>query len=527
MTDGNSRNVLSISSSSGVTEADRSKVILLTCYMTGAEKGANLGTPGYSYDFVAQIFMPLLGKWGQVIPVPFPKTNLDKEAERVLSEGLDPIHVSFLPFQDVTLSKIVPNVVVPAWEFPDIPDYSFDFNPQNDWKATGNHCDAVIVGGEFTKQTFESGGIQTPIHIVPVPTPTEYFEVSDLPGTQVAYEFEFGLYDPRKRTGVWKDPKKMRPWWKTVGAKGEDAVRWMGGKFLGEKRWKQVKGPYQRKLQQTLLTHKRSKSTPAKFSLPFKTTQTLPGNSIIYTSILNPADGRKNWVDLITGFQYALGEHEDAVLIVKLITGRPLEALKVIRYYLNRDVPHRCKIMFVTDFLSNEQMVSLAEKSTYYLQTTKAEGNCLPLMNFLAAGRPAISPCHTAIADYFNETMGFPVDSHAEPAAWPHDPQLRLRTSWQRLVWPSLVDQLRRSYEIAKYDRSEYEVMSSRCRQKMQSWAHGSVVQENLNAALDETFIRSKRASIHRDLVNEGLVSPALKVVTPNHDQDVSSKKVA
>jgi len=148
-------------------------------------------------------------------------------------------------------------------------------------------------------------------------------------------------------------------------------------------------------------------------------------------------------------------------------------------------------------------------------------------MNFLAAGRPGVTPCHTAIADYFDETMGFPVESHPEPAAWPHDPQLRLRTSWQRLVWPSLVDQLRRSYEIAKYDRSEYEVMSSRCRQKMQSWAHGSVVQENLNAALDETFIRSKRASIPRDLVNEGLVSPALKVVTPNHDQDVSSKKVA
>ena len=42
------------------------RAVLLSCYMTGAPSGANLGTAGYSYDFVAEMFIPLLSRWGEL-----------------------------------------------------------------------------------------------------------------------------------------------------------------------------------------------------------------------------------------------------------------------------------------------------------------------------------------------------------------------------------------------------------------------------------------------------------------------------
>ena len=111
-------------------------------------------------------------------------------------------------------------------------------------------------------------------------------------------------------------------------------------------------------------------------------------------------------------------------------------------------------------------------------------------MNYLAAGRPAVSPCHSAIEDYFDEEVGFVVDSHAEPAAFPHDPELRCRTTWARIVWPSLVKQIRASYELAKSDPASYQAMAGKARARMQGWASMDQVGQRLNVALDATVAK-------------------------------------
>lgn len=488
------------------------RAILLTCYMTGADQGANLGSPGYSYDFVAQVFAPLLAQWGELIPVPHPQKNLEKKAREALDRGLDPIHVSFLPFQDTVLSELVPNIVVPAWEFPDIPTEAFDDNPQNDWSYMGNRCVSVFVGGEFTKRTFESGGINVPIHVVQVPTPQEYYDVAPVSYDAPVREFDFQLYDPRQRvfSSSTQVPKKIRPWYQELGRAIENMVRASASSVIGAERWKKMKKPLQKAWDQSAMERQKAKAKakPTKFKLPFETTSTIPGNSIVYTSIFNPGDGRKNWMDLLSAFQYALGEYDDAILLVKLITSRPEDAMRAINFYVNKDIPSRCRVLFTSEFLSHEQMVSLAEASSFYLQTTRGEGNCLPLMNFLAAGRPGVSPSHTAIADYFEDGMGFKPETHPEPCAFPHDPNFRFRTSWNRMVWPSLVENLRQSYDLAKNQQAEYQAMSERCRAKMLSWSHESVVSERLTQALDHTYesIQQSRSNSIVNLTHAGAI---------------------
>src|SRR5690554_4633707 len=45
---------------------------------------------------------------------------------------------------------------------------------------------------------------------------------------------------------------------------------------------------------------------------------TLELTGVVYTTVFNPADGRKNWRDMLSAFCFALGEHEDATLILKI-----------------------------------------------------------------------------------------------------------------------------------------------------------------------------------------------------------------
>ncbi len=466
--------------------------ILVTSYVTGAAKGRNLGVAGYSYDIVTELFLPLLRRWGEVFTVARPRRDLEAKVQAVRQRGFDPIHVTFRPFQDAILARSIPNVVVPAWEFPDVPDSQFGGNPQNDWPATAERCSLVLVGGPFTQQALHRAGTRTPVRIVQVPTPREYFELPPWdPDKQTVLEcsgYEYRRPPPEApRTIPFPElvssvrtnrtmPRPQRP------SRTIDAAR---------RTYKGLVRPIlPQRLAQTISSAWRGakegwRRPVGRPSPRDDMTCPLELSGVVYTSILNPIDGRKNWHDLLTGFLLALGDREDATLVVKLITSDPHATRRVLNNYKLRDIPHRCKLVFIDDYLSEEQLLQLAEASTYYLQTTKAEGNCLPLMNYLAAARPGISPVHSAIGDYFDERIGYAVESHAEPSAWPHDPRMRIRTTWDRIVWTSLVDRIRKSYFAAKNDRPAYAAMADRARDRMLDWASPQSIWPRLESALD------------------------------------------
>jgi glycosyltransferase involved in cell wall biosynthesis len=455
------------------------RAILLTCYETGAVRGKNLGTPGYSYDLVAKLFTPLLERWGEVIRTPRDPRALDTAAENARRRGFEPLHVSFVPFQDFCAASKAANVIVPAWEFPDIPNEPFDGNPLNDWPAAAEGCDLVIVGGPYTVDTFRRGGIAKPIRVVPVPTPEVCF---DLPRWHYGQSILLGCNAyVFQHTG---DAGEVVP--EAATAKPRSRLR----DFLRTRArlaYRSVVKPLVPPIVHQALRSAARILTPRLVD-PFgreHQRRYLELSGIVYTSIFNPADGRKNWEDLLSGFVTALGDCPDATLVLKLIAKNPTWAERVAQYYRCLDSRHRCRVIFITEYLSEEQMLALTEATTYYITTTRAEGNCLPVMNYLAAGRPVVSTCHTAISDYFSNQMGFILESHPEPGIWPHDSALRFKTTWGRLVWPSLLEQLRHSYEIARNAHPAYEAMAAAGQAKMREWAHPEVVWERLKAALD------------------------------------------
>ena len=462
----------------------QSPATLLTSYRSGATHGKRLGTAGYSYDFVAGLFAPLFERLGPLVQIRN-RAEIGREAKAARAANLCPVHVSFQPFQDALLAPDIQNVVVPAWEFPDVPDHGFDGNPQNNWVATANRCSMVLVGGQFTADALSRAGVTAPVRIVPVPTPLSYFDTPAWEsGDRAVLECATHIFPDADATPdvlpLHADTSCVQPR-ESLGRRFGDATRRTALRAYRQfikpclPRW--IAPAVSAALRAGFMTWQGQR-------LWSKCADTLDLSGIVYTSIFNPHDGRKNWEDTITAFLYALKDCEDATLVLKLATSDPTAVQQVVSFYRRLDVPHRCRLALIPAFLTEAEMLELARVSTYYVTSTRAEGNCLPVMNYLAAGRPCISPSHTAISDYFNAEMGLVVESHPEPAHWPHDSQQRWRTTDHRLVWTSLVEQIRRGYQIAKADRAAYRAMAAAGREKMRQWAHPDAVLPRLCTAM-------------------------------------------
>ncbi len=158
----------------------KKKAFLVTSYMTGSTWGRNLGMPGYSYDFLAKLFRPIIEEHGEYIAISDPKMELDEAAQQARCRGLEPVHLSFLPFQHIRLCNTAPNIVMPAWEFPDIPDHEFDNLPQNNWTKVANDCNLIMVAGDYTGDALRRGGVTTPVVSVQTPAAHAYFGLRPL-----------------------------------------------------------------------------------------------------------------------------------------------------------------------------------------------------------------------------------------------------------------------------------------------------------------------------------------------------------
>lgn len=483
------------------------RALIVSSVFPEAETVQQIGREAYSYHFVHRAFAALLARWGQTQEVTRPESRLDFALWRASQQHLQPLHLSFTPLHLMYLTARAPNVAFPFWEFPDIPHTDLAHNPRNNWVRIAQRLDLILTASTFTREAFVRAGVTTPIHVVPVPIAANYFAVPD--------------WDPRQRTVLdcpayifpqrEASPAPPNPWVPATPAR-------QGLKASARRAYKvYVKPRLPRLVDKYLTLGVRSiasvrQARGLEVHIPYVTSPRLSLSGVVYTTIFNPFDPRKNWQDLLTAYLRALGDQDEATLIVKLVVCpelAPAALNSVVQYYQSLGLRHRCKLAFVTAYLSEDQMVELAQASTYYVNTARAEGACLPLQSFLAAGRPGIAPAHTALGDYFAADLGFVVTSHPEPASWPHDPDHRCTTSWHRLVWQSLHDQLRASYATAKQDQARYQALARRGRTQILEFAGAERVWPRLAGALDAVADRARAVADAADTQPPSLLRKA------------------
>ncbi len=480
------------------------------------------GTYGYSYHVAARRFEPILAKLGEVVWLDRPESRLEFAIHKVQSEGKEPIALAFQAFQDHFPCRSAPDVIYLFWEFPDVTDEPLLENPRYVWPQMARSVDLILTASTSAAETLGRAGVRTPVRVVPVPVPEEWFAVPPWGGPKKVELTVLG----QEVNAVWANPMPAPP----APLPPAPPNAWPRRAFR-KTRLLYSKG--MRPLVPPVLDHsltslaracKRALTPrpqnhvplpPAPTPPPPKPTLRLSG--IVYTMVLQPGP-RKALRDLMTAFVWALRDRSDAVLVLRIISEPKdlpahLEEIRSIYRSLSA-IPHQCRIVVLTDPMSEEQMRELTALTTYYVNATKAEGACLPLMEMLAAGRPGLSPIHTAMGDYFDASVGFVIESHPEPCPFPGDYSQRLRTTCHRLVWQSLRDQFQASYALA-HDREAYGALAMRARQRMRDHCGTERVTTLLKEALplvegSPTTARKKQPlpSRQRQIENRSRRSP-------------------
>jgi glycosyltransferase involved in cell wall biosynthesis len=449
-----------------------------------------VGKEAYSYHFVAQAFTPLLERLGSVSEITRPESRLDYALWRAQRDGRAGVHLSFLPIHSGYLSSRAPNVAFPSWEFPDIPTTNLGGNPRHNWARIAQYFDAIVCHSRCARDAFRRAGIATPATVVPIPVPASYFDLPRWqPNDTVVLDhpcFELPQHEEAEESLAETTAKLTGLSWRQHG---RNAYR----RFIKPC----VPGQADRYIWYAARAAGLVRKRRAEDEIPCRLSKQVRLSGVVYTTVFNPFDPRKNWQDLLTAFLLTFANRAGVTLVMKLVLRpemlRP-GLLEIFEFYRNAGIDHACKIVLIWSYLSDHDMLELTRASTYYVNTSRGEGSCLPLQNFLAAGRPGIAPVHSGLADYFDENVGFVVDSHPEPAAFPQDPDKRLRTSWHRLVWSSLCAQLSASYRLVHSTDDTYPAMGLRARQGMADFASAESVWPLLVNALDPVLAARTRA---------------------------------
>jgi len=178
----------------------------------------------------------------------------------------------------------------------------------------------------------------------------------------------------------------------------------------------------------------------------------------VLTSVFAPKDGRKNWQDMLTAFLSAFSDTADATLVFKMI-GRESYWWWETHDLLARMPPARCRVVVLQGFLSDAYYAELIGATHWVVNSSVAEGLCLPLLEFMCAGRPALAPGHTAMADYLNPGNSLVVRSDEDYCGWPQDTRCHFTSTRHRVEWASLRDCMREAYRITRFDPKRYDAM--------------------------------------------------------------------
>lgn len=462
-------------------------IILVSSKISHKNIHASLGKPEYSYFFLMKDFLPALERIGTVIQVQSLE-EVDALHASYSAQGEKVVFLSVSPPQQTPVGLDCPTVILFAWEFDSIPELSWDDDPHNNWRYVFSGLQGAICTSRETAQLVrEASRPEFPVIALPAPIWDRYAGLGSEEGWPARLEertFEFsGLVIDSPLLGLSADglvrkpepdipaaapvvpvaPPRMG-----LGAAWQLSVALLRGWWGEMRRW-------------------------GKSEVSADGTRHVGVSGVVYSTVLNPADGRKNWVDIVTAFCWAFKNTEDATLVVKM-THHDLEYYRIVLLtLLSRLAPFKCRVLVLHGFLEDSQYQTLIGATSYYVNASTGEGLCLPLMEFLASGKPAIAPAHTAMADYLNPQMAFVLRTSLEPTCWPHDPTGMLFTRRHRLNWQSLMESFRASYEVAKEQPEQYQCMSREAYRHMREFASVAQVAGPLETFLNQVVATPAR----------------------------------
>ncbi len=450
-----------------------------------------LGVAEYSYFFVREIFRRMLEKHAEVVVVTDPPGEVDRLYDTYRGQGRECVFLSFAPPHKTFIELRCPTIPVFAWEFDTIPTEVWDDEPRNDWRFVLSKLGRAITHSKYSVEAVKSAmGVDFPVVSIPAPV---WDTIRQFCGDIGAHNTGFELFvqgrhfdsrdapaqdtseSQQKRLGIRRRLElsvSHFAWWyrQVLADLLPTPLRIFISKFV-----RLIYSPF------------RGQRSPAPSHLD---SIRFDEREIVYTSVFNPADGRKNWRDMMTAFCTACAACENATLIFKFIHRDSSWEYNDARAILSRLPPYRCRVVVIDGFLNDDSYRQLIARSAFVVTSSLSEGQCLPLLEFLSCGKPAVSTSNTAMQDYLDGDIGFIARSSPELCCWPHDTRNVLRAHRYRVDWQSLKLAFQDSYRVATHDPKRYEQMGARAIARMRDHCSEAVALSKLESFLVATGTR-------------------------------------
>ena len=497
----------------------------------------SLGRPEYSYYFVLKAYRPVLESLGQVHVVSS-AAEVDPLYRQLQLAGQDCLFLSFAPPHKTPTDLQCPVVCVIAWEYDSIPDAPRDDDTRHDWsRLLASHGRAITLSSHTAQAIRRTMGEDFPVLVLPTPlwegfagvrrqfppaavNPGAVLQIKGCiidsrtlglsadgliaPAVDVQEPQPDAVVTPeaaplppltlRRRAFITKH--YLRESYRAAATPTDhgplfllkhnlllwyrEAVRDLLPLALRRQLFR-LRSPAPEPLPPAVIVETPPVVEHPQASLPdtSATVQT-EVSGVVYVSVFNPEDGRKNWHHLITAFCWAMRDVEDATLVLKMTQNDLATYYVHLITLLSQLSPFACRVVVMHGYLEDQEFARLYGAASFYVNASRCEGLCLPLMEFMSCARPVIAPDHTAMHDYIDERVGFIVKSSREPTIWPDDVRILYRTLRHRPDWGSLKTAYENSYAMAKNDPVAYQAMALAANERMREYCSFAPVQQRL-----------------------------------------------
>lgn len=316
----------------------------------------NLGSPHYSYRFAEEKFLRCFSSMSmQAVHLAMPEYYSAPRSYNDLPRFRGRlVHFMFRSTEDFRFLKDGYNIACFAWEFPHLKDFAREGeHPFSNQVRMLRLCEEIWVPCRYTVEVLERHGIGN-VHWLPAPV-----EVLERPRAD-------------RKTALSKlGHLNTKPF--QVNFLGSHGIR---------------KGDTYKPLFSTLVERGSS------------------SRKTVYLSVFNPEDFRKNLDALVRGFDLFQQRHGQAVLLIKALTSAERFSLdQVVSNVMLAKLASGSSfandsIVVFNEYLEDDEMTALYDLADFYLCTSIAEGQNLPLLEAMARGVVPVTTRNTAMLDY-------------------------------------------------------------------------------------------------------------------------------
>lgn len=403
--------------------------------LAAADGKVPLGAAHYSYGFVADKFVDLLSSCSysfeelvrpELIPA-LTVSEISADAHRKV------VHLIMKPFEEIRILKGAYNVAYLMWEFDRLPEFARlpDRHPGRvsklyDYLHMIKLCDEVWVGCTFTQRVFESAGIRS-VHVIPTPV---------LPPRVTPHNrSERRLKALDMLSQIYALPISAE-----VGS-------------LSQRR---------RKLAELV---------------------TETSNARIFVAVINPGDMRKNLPTLLRSFaRVHLRDSRNILLLKLVIDNKVVTYEKVIKEILparfrevemDENIIYDCEgIYTIAEYLPSSQLSALFFAADFYICSSYAEGQNLPMLEAMSHGVVPISPRTTAMEDYISENCAIVVPTQQEVMNYAAQEAYRLYgAQWDVVHVAALEASINKACELSVDEQSALSSVARRSAGEFCGWS--------------------------------------------------------